>query len=151
MSNVFVVRPIRAGLGYTSTDKLLQAITSVSVAFKGHPNLTMYHALDKDTSAGEHVTEVFKLRVDRKYVEDVSFVFLMGPEPSAAFHDHYDKLLAEAFSPSAYWMEHADPISLMIVGALRQTIAKFRTPCTKIEHSENCVMLEIRNAMDESL
>jgi hypothetical protein len=151
MSNVFVVRPIRAGLGYTSTDKLLQAITSVSVAFKGHPNVTMYHAQGKDIQAGEHVTEVFKLRADRKYVEDVSFVFLLGPEPNAAFHEHYDELRAEAFSPSASEPKIADPVSLMIVDALRQAVTKFQTPCTKIEHSENCVMLEIRNAMDDSL
>lgn len=151
MSNVFVVRPIQAGLGYTSTDKLLQAITSVSVAFKGHPNVALYPAQAKDIPAGEYVTEAFKLRADRKYVENVSFVFLLGPEPNSAFHAHYDELIAEAFSPSASEPKHADPVSRMIVDALRQTVTKFRTPCTKIEHSENCVMLEFRNAMDEAL
>ena len=35
--------------------------------------------------------------------------------------------------------------------ALRCSLSKFRTPCIKSECSENCVMLEIRNAMDESL
>lgn len=151
MSNVFVVRPIQAGLGYTSTDKLVEAITSVSSSLKGHTGLGMRPALPTPREGdGEYVTEVFRLRANGKFVEDVSFIFLLGPKPTEAFRKHRDALVANAYSPCSN-PDHLDPVSLQISEALRLAMTKYRTPCTKVECSENCVMLEIRSAMDESL
>lgn len=151
MSNVFVVRPIQAGLGYTSTDKLIEAIALVSSSLKGHTGLEMRPALPTPKSGdGEYVTEVFRLRADGKFVEDVSFIFLMGPKATTAIREHYESLAYSAYNPHEQ-PEHFDPASLEIINALRCSLSKFRTPCIKSECSENCVMLEIRNAMDESL
>lgn len=163
MSNVFVVRPIQAGLGFTSTDGLLNAITSVSTTLKGHTNVSMQAkplsmnaggtAVIKFNAEGksidEYVTEVFKLKADGKYVDDVSFVFLLG-RAAALIRNQRDELVALAYSPDTE-AENVDPVSVQIVAVLRKAMTKYRTPCTKSECSENCVMLEIRSAMDESL
>lgn len=149
MSNVFVVRPIQAGLGFTSTDGLRNAITSVSASLKGHPNVVLYPTQAKPLPAGDYVTEVYKLKADGKYADGVSFVFLLG-KAAALIREHRDQLVALAYSPSDQ-TELTDPVSVQIIASLRKAMTKFRTPCTKSECSENCVMLEIRNALDESI
>jgi hypothetical protein len=151
MSNVFVVRPIAAGFPFASTDKLIEAISLASAKLKGHTGLKMLRALPNPREGdGEYVTEVFRLRADGKFVEDASFIFLLGPKAVTAIREHYESLVYSAYNPSEQ-PEHFDPVSLEIIHALRCSLTKFQTPCVKSECSENCVMLEIRNAMDESL
>lgn len=151
MSNVFVVRPIQAGLPFASTDKLIEALALSSAKLKGHTGLEMRRALPHPKEGdGEYVTEVFRLRADGQFVSDASFIFLLGPKATKAIREHYEALAFSAYNPHEK-PEHSDNVSLEIIHALRCSLTKFRTPCVKSECSENCVMLEIRDAMDESI
>lgn len=151
MSNVFVVRPIAAGLPFASTDKLIEAIALSSAKLKGHTGLELLSALPHPKEgAGEYVTEVFRLRADGQFVADASFIFLLGPKAATLIREHYESLVSSAYNPHEK-PEHSDNVSLEIIHALRCSLTKFPIPCVKSECSENCIMLEIRDAMDESI